>query len=330
MSRILVTGGAGYIGSHTVRHLLDAGHDVVVLDDFSSGHRRAVPESVVLAELSLADREGLRRTIREHRPEAVIHFAARIEAGLSMTDPSAFYQTNIVNGLNLVDAVMEHGAVPFVFSSSAATYGEPPDNPISEDAVKQPTNVYGETKLAFERALSAYDRAYALRSISLRYFNACGARPDGSIGPDHRTKTLLITRAMLNVLGQADEIQVFGTDYPTPDGTCIRDYIHVEDLAVAHLLALDALFAGSATMVYNVGVGRGFSVTEVLDSVERVTGRTLNRVLAPRRAGDPSALVADATRIGTDLGWKAAYPELDAIVETAWRWHSIHPEGFGD
>ena len=330
MSRILVTGGAGYIGSHTVRHLLEAGHGVVVLDDFSAGHRRAVPPGVDLVELSLADRAGLAGAFVQHRPDAVIHFAARIEAGLSMTDPAAFYQNNIVNGLNLLDVIVAHGVVPFVFSSSAATYGEPALNPITEETAQEPTNVYGETKLAFERVLAAYDRAYGLRSISLRYFNACGARPDGSIGPDHRSKTLLITRAMLNVLGQVDEIQVFGTDYPTPDGTCIRDYIHVEDLAVAHVLALDALFAGRATTAYNVGVGRGFSVTEVLDAVERVTGRPLHRVVAPRRAGDPSALVADASRISADLGWKAAYPELDAIVETAWRWHSTHPEGFGD
>jgi UDP-glucose 4-epimerase len=330
MSRILVTGGAGYIGSHTVRHLLDAGHEVVVLDDFSAGHRSAVPGGIPLVELSLADRDGLGRAFKDHRPDAVIHFAARIEAGLSMTDPGAFYQNNIVNALNLADAAVEDGSVPFVFSSSAAVYGQPPDNPINEDTIKQPTNVYGETKLAFERVLAAYDRAYGLRSISLRYFNACGARPDGSIGPDHRTKTLLITRAMLNALGQSDQIQVFGTDYPTPDGTAIRDYIHVEDLAAAHVLALEALFAGTATTAYNVGVGRGFSVSEVLDSVERVTGRALNRVLAPRRSGDPTALVADATRIGADLGWKAAYPELDAIVETAWRWHSSHPAGFGD
>jgi UDP-glucose 4-epimerase len=330
MPRILVTGGAGYIGSHTSRHLIEAGHEVVVIDDLSAGHRRAVPPTATLVEQSLADGDGLHRVFDEHRPDAIIHFAARIEAGLSMTDPRAFYQNNIVNALNLADAAVAHGNTPLVFSSSAAVYGEPPVNPINEDTPKQPTNVYGETKLAYERVLASYDRAYGLRSISLRYFNACGASPDGANGPDHRTKTLLITRAMLNVLGQADVIQVFGTDYPTPDGTAIRDYIHVEDLAAAHVLALDALFGGAATTAYNVGVGRGFSVREVLDAVERVTGRPLNRVLAPRRAGDPSALVADAGRIADELGWKAVYPDLDQIVETAWRWHSTHPDGFGD
>jgi UDP-glucose 4-epimerase len=330
MPRILVTGGAGYIGSHTVRHLLNAEFEVVVLDDLSAGHLSAIPSEVPLVKVSLSDRDDLRRVFGYHRPDAVIHFAGSIEAGESMTDPRRFYANNVVNSLNLVEAVIDQGPIPFVFSSSAAVYGEPDANPISEDMPKEPTNVYGETKLAFERVLMAYDRAYDLRSISLRYFNACGAHPDGSIGPDHLIKTHLITLAMLNALGQRNQIEVFGTDYPTPDGTCIRDYIHVEDLASAHVLALEALMAGAETTAYNVGVGRGFSVREVLDSVERVTGRSLNRAIAPRREGDPSALVADSTRIGIQLRWEPAYIELDDIVATAWHWHSNHPDGFGD
>jgi UDP-glucose 4-epimerase len=330
MPRILVTGGAGYIGSHTVRHLLKADFDVVVLDDLSAGHLSAIPSEVPLVKVSLADRDDLQRVFGYHRPDAVIHFAGSIEAGESMTDPKRFYANNVVNSLHLVDAVIDLGPIPFVFSSSAAVYGEPGANPINEDMPKVPTNVYGETKLACERVLTAYDRAYGLRSISLRYFNACGAHPDGSIGPDHLSKTHLITLAMLNALGRRDRVDVYGTDYPTADGTCIRDYIHVEDLASAHVLALKALMDGAATTAYNVGVGRGFSVREVLDAVERVTGRPLNRVLAPRRAGDPSALVADATRLGIELGWQPAYLELDDIVATAWRWHSSHPDGFVD
>jgi UDP-glucose 4-epimerase len=330
MSRILVTGGAGYIGSHTVRHLLSAGFDVTVLDNLSTGHRGAVPAEVPLLELDLGDGEGLRAALRRERPDAIIHFAGSIEAGESMIDPRRFYGNNVVTAINLVDATIETGAIPLVFSSSAAVYGEPLRSPIAETDRAEPANVYGETKLAFERVLAAYDRAYGLRSISLRYFNACGASPDGSIGADHRNKTHLITLAMLAALGQRDGIAVFGTDYPTPDGTCIRDYIHVEDLASAHVLALGGLFGGAATTAYNVGVGTGFSVAQVLDSADRVTGRPIVRHLSPRREGDPSSLVADSSKIQAELGWAATYKDLDAILATAWQWHRTHPQGFGD
>jgi UDP-glucose 4-epimerase len=330
MPRILVTGGAGYIGSHTVRHLLEAGFDVTVLDNLSAGHRAAVPVEVPLLELELGDALGLRAALRDQRPGAIIHFAGSIEAGESMTDPRRFYANNLVTSINLLDAIVDTGVVPVVFSSSAAVYGEPARSPVAETDPTEPTNVYGETKLAFERVLRAYDRAYGLRSVSLRYFNACGARPDASIGADHRNKTHLVTLAMLAALGQRDGIAVFGTDYPTPDGTCIRDYIHVDDLAAAHVLALQALFAGAPTTAYNVGVGHGFSVKEVLDSADRVTGRSIVRHLSPRRDGDPSALVADSTKIQAELGWAPTYKELDPIVATAWRWHLAHPQGFGD
>jgi UDP-glucose 4-epimerase len=330
MPCILVTGGAGYIGSHTVRHLLDAGFYVVVVDNLSTGHRAAVPAEVPLVELALGDAEGLRGVLRDHSPDAVIHFAGSIEAGESMTDPRRFYANNVVTSVNLVDAVVDTGVIPVVFSSSAAVYGEPGRSPVAETDRTEPTNVYGETKLAFERVLTAYDRAYGLRSISLRYFNACGARPDGSIGADHRNKTHLVTLAMLAALGQRDGIAVFGTDYPTPDGTCIRDYIHVDDLASAHVLALEALFAGAATTAYNVGVGSGFSVKEVLDSADRVTGVPVVRRLSPRREGDPSMLVADSSKIQRELGWIATYKDLDNIMTTAWLWHRTQPNGFGD
>ena len=273
MALILVTGAAGYIGSHTVLHLLDAGFDVVAFDDLSAGHREALPPEVPLVEASLADADAVRRTFAERRPDAVVHFAGSIEAGESMTDPRRFYANNVANALHLADAVVDAGPVPVVFSSSAAVYGEPEKVPIEEDDPKAPTNVYGETKLAFERVLAAYDRAYGLRSVSLRYFNACGAHPSGDLGADHKNKTHLVTLAMLAALGQRPSVKVFGTDYPTPDGTCVRDYVHVEDLASAHVVAVEALAAGAATTAYNVGVGRGFSVKEVLDAVDRVVGR---------------------------------------------------------
>ncbi len=334
MARILVTGGAGYIGSHTLRHLLAAGHEPVVLDDLSAGHRAALPAGVPLVEAHIADRPAVAKAFADHRPEAVVHFAGSIEAGESMTDPRRFYANNLVAGLALLDVLVDAagagGPVPVVFSSTAAVYGDPTQVPIGEDAPKAPTNVYGETKLAFEQVLAAYERAYGLRHVCLRYFNACGAAADGTIGPDHRMKTHLLTIAMLAALGQRDAVLVMGTDYATPDGTGVRDYIHVDDLASAHVLALGSLFAGGPSNAYNVGVGRGFSVREMLDAVDRVVGHAVARRFAPRRAGDPAQLVADSTRIQADLGWSPHYTDLDAIVATAWRWHSTHPSGYQD
>jgi len=334
MARILVTGGAGYIGSHTLRHLIAAGHEPVVLDDLSAGHRAALPAGVPLVEAHIADRPAVAKAFADHRPEAVVHFAGSIEAGESMTDPRRFYANNLVAGLALLDVLFDAagagGPVPVVFSSTAAVYGDPTQVPIGEDAPKAPTNVYGETKLAFEQVLAAYERAYGLRHVCLRYFNACGAAADGTIGPDHRMKTHLLTIAMLAALGQRDAVLVMGTDYATPDGTGVRDYIHVDDLASAHVLALGSLFAGGASNAYNVGVGRGFSVREMLDAVDRVVGHAVARRFAPRRDGDPAQLVADSTRIQADLGWSPRYTDLDAIVATAWRWHSTHPSGYQD
>jgi len=324
MARILVTGGAGYIGSHTVRALLAAGHEVAVVDDLSAGRRQFVPPGVALEVIDLAD-GPVAAAVTRHRPEAVIHFAGAIEAGLSMTDPRRFYRANVTGSLALLGALLDADPGPgmVVFSSSAAVYGTPGHSPIREDDPRLPDSVYGRTKLDVEHVLAAYRGAYGLRSSSLRYFNAAGAARDGGLGEAHRPETHLIPLAIAAALG-GTEVSVFGTDYPTPDGTCIRDYVHVEDLARAHVLALDALLGGAEGAPYNVGVGTGFSVREVLDAVERVGGRALRRRTAGRRAGDPAQLVADPARITAELGWRPEIPDLDTIVRTAWTWHTSH------
>ncbi len=326
--RILVAGGAGYIGSHTVRALQRSGFTPIVLDDFSSGSRAAVPLEVPIVQASLADPAAIRAALQTWQPEAVVHFAAYIEAGESVKDPARFYGNNVVNTWNLLEAMRATGVGCLVFSSSAGVYGQPERVPIPETARLCPVNPYGETKRIVEAMLRDYDRAYGLRSIALRYFNACGADPAGDIGEAHPNKTHLIELALLATLGQRSEVAVFGTDYPTDDGTAVRDYIHVVDLARAHVLALDALANGHATTAYNVGLGRGFSVKQVLDAVQRVTGLPLPSRLAPRREGDPAELVADPTRIREELGWLPSYTDLDAILATAWRWHRTHPHDF--
>jgi UDP-glucose 4-epimerase len=330
MAVILVTGGAGYIGSHTVRRLIDAGHEVVVVDDLSAGHRAAVAEGARFVELSLSESERLRETIAAAGPDAVLHFAGSIEPAESMRDPRRHYANNLVNSLTLVDALVDLGAPPIVFSSTCAIFGNPERVPVAEDDPTVPTSVYGESKLAIERVLAAYDRAYGLRSTSLRYFNACGAHPDGSMGDDHRNKIHLITVALLAALGQRTGVSVFGTDYPTPDGTCIRDYIHVDDLASAHVLAVERLLAGGSTTRFNLGLGEGFSVQQVLNTVDRVTGVEVARTLATRRAGDPAALYADPSRARAELQWAPRYTHLEDMIETAWRWHRSHPDGYAD
>lgn len=333
MSKLLVTGGAGYIGSHTVRALRQAEHDVVVLDNFTSGHLAALPNGVAVVQADLLDAEAVRRALRDHQPDAVIHFAALIEVGQSMADPRRFYRNNLLGSLNLADALLDtrtanNTPVPVVFSSTAAVYGESDVIPIPEDAPKRPSSVYGETKLTFEHVLAAYDRAYGLPHMNLRYFNVSGALESGEIGEAHPNKTHLIELALLTALGQRSSMKIFGTDYPTPDGTCVRDYIHVVDLAQAHVLAVQALLDGAPSTAYNVGLGRGFSVKEVLDAADRVVGQPIPRELAPRRAGDPAFLVADSSRIQAELGWSPQYTDLERIIETAWRWHKSHPHGF--
>jgi UDP-glucose 4-epimerase len=325
---ILVTGGAGYVGSHTVRALTAAGYRAVAYDDLSAGNRPALPADVELIEGTLQDEAKLRAVLATHQPAAIIHFAGKIEVGESMSHPRRFYDVNVVGALNLLNAALDFGKPPIVFSSSAGVYGQQEVIPIPEDAIKRPSSVYGATKLYFEEMLQAYAAAYGLSSISLRYFNVCGALESGEIGEAHPNKTHLIELALLAALGKRDGIKVFGSDYPTPDGTCIRDYIHVVDLADAHVLAVNKVLAAPICTAYNVGLGHGFSVKEVLDACDRISGITIKRENAPRRAGDPPALVADNRRILAELGWRPQYDHLDRIVESAWRWHSTHPDDF--
>jgi UDP-glucose-4-epimerase GalE len=325
--RILVTGGAGYIGSHTVRRLLAGGHDVTIFDSLVYGHRRGVPaERLVVGDLRDADH--LDHVLVVNRIEAVVHFAAFAYVGESVKDPAKYYANNLVYSLNLLDRCRRHGVGRFVFSSTCATYGEPTAVPITEGAKQAPINPYGNTKLAFERALADYAAAYPFGYCALRYFNAAGASPAGDIGEDHDPETHLIPLVFQAATGKRPHVEIFGTDYPTPDGTCVRDYIHVDDLAEAHTLALDAIGPGSR-LAYNVGIGRGYSVREVIRTAEEVSGRKVPMKEGPRRPGDPPALVANADKIRKELGWSPRYTELRPIMETAWNWHKNHPNGYG-
>ncbi len=327
MSHVLVTGGAGYIGSHAVRALRDAGHDVVVLDDLSAGHVEAVPTGVPLVRARTQDRGAVLRALREHRIDAVMHFAAWLDVGGSVHDPVGYYQNNVTGSLVLLEAMVSAGVKRFVFSSTCAVYGQPASVPVVESLPTGPLSAYGETKLAVERALPHLERAYGLRWIALRYFNASGAHPDGSIGEDHDPEIHLIPRAIAAASG-GPPLTVFGDDYPTPDGTCIRDYIHVCDLAEAHSRAVTALEDGAPCSAYNAGTGRGHSVREVIETVGRVCGRPVQYTLGLRREGDPAALFAASDRLQRELGWRPRYPELETIVRDAWRWHESHPHGY--
>ncbi len=326
MSTVLVTGGAGYIGSHAVKALRAAGHAVVVYDDLSAGHRAAV-RGVPLVEGDVRETARLEAALRRHRVSAVMHFAGLLSVEESVRDPARYYDHNVGGGLSVLDAMRAAGVGRLVLSSSCAVYGNPVATPIDEDHPTEPINAYGSSKLAVERALRDYGRAYGLQSIALRYFNAAGADPDGDLGEDHDPEIHLIPRALDAARGGAP-LRVFGDDYPTPDGTCRRDYVHVSDIAGAHVRALDAPAPGRVR-VYNLGTGTPHSVREVIRSVERVTGRRVPVEAAPRRAGDPPVLFAAAGRIERDLDWRPAHTALDDIVATAWRWHERHPEGFG-
>lgn len=329
--KLLVVGGAGYIGSHTVRQLRAAGHEVVVFDNLSSGHAAALPTDVPLLRGDLLDPDSIRTALESQRPDAVVHFAALIEVGESMRAPGRYYRNNVTGSLNLLQAIVDTRKVPLVFSSTAAVYGTTDAVPIPEDAPLRPESVYGETKLMTERMIHAFHAAHGLPYTVLRYFNVCGAAPGGHIGEAHPSKTHLIELACLTALGRREKMMVFGNDYPTSDGTCLRDYVHVQDLADAHVLAVKALLAGQTmAATYNVGLGRGFSVQEVLDAVDEVVGTPLPRELAPRRAGDPPRLVADASRIVSDLGFAPQFTDLRQMVQTAWDWHRTHPDGFQD
>jgi UDP-glucose-4-epimerase GalE len=324
--RILVTGGAGYVGSFTVRHLLAQGHTVTVFDNLSTGHRQAVPaECLVVGDLRDADQ--IDQLLIVQRIEAVVHFAASCQVAESVRDPASYYVNNVLYGLQLLERCRRNGVKIFVFSSSCAVYGVPQQVPILEEAPLAPIQAYGRTKLALELALRDYAAAYGLAPVALRYFNAAGAAADGSLGEDHQPETHLIPRVLRVALQQEAAVEIFGTDYPTADGTCVRDYVHVEDLATAHALALTHAQPGQF-LAYNVGLGRGYSVREVIATAEEVTGRSIPVRSAPRRPGDPPVLIADNRRICQSWGWQPRYTDLRQIVATAWEWHRRHPFGF--
>ena len=327
--RILVTGGAGYIGSVVSEELLQAGHEVVVFDNLSRGHRQAVPKKAELVVGDLADRACLDELFRSRAIDSVMHFAALIEAGESMKAPEQFFRNNTANALTLLEAMLAARVKSFVFSSTAALFGNPARTPIEEDDTLQPTNAYGESKLLVERMLGWFHQIHGFRYASLRYFNAAGAsRPDQ--GEAHQPETHLIPRILDVALGRAPHLNIFGCDYPTPDGTCIRDYIHVSDLARAHLLALEVLaLENSGPLLYNLGNGQGFSVREVVEVARRVTGHPLPVIESARRAGDPAVLIASSEKIRRDLGWQPRFPDLKTIVESAWQWQRTHPDGYG-
>jgi UDP-arabinose 4-epimerase len=326
MPSVLVTGGAGYIGSHTCKALLAAGYRPVSLDNLSLGHRWAVQWGP-LVEADLLDADAVRNALREHHIEAIIHFAASAYVGDSMRDPAAYYRNNMLTTLALLDAMRSAGVKDIIFSSSCSVYGNPSHVPIDETHGTGPLSPYGQTKLDGENALRWYGQAYEMRWMALRYFNAAGADAEGHTGEDHEPETRLVPRAIMAAMGSAPELNIFGTDYPTPDGTAIRDYIHVSDLARAHVSGLDALKSGTASQVLNLGTGRGYSVREVLNAVSTVLRREVPHSIAPRRAGDPAEVVADARRAAAVLGWSAQESSLEAIVTTAARWHAKHKSG---
>ncbi len=322
--RVLVTGGAGYIGSACVDELVRVGHEVVVFDNLSEGHRAAVHPGAHLIVGDLGDSSILRSAFTEARPEAVIHFAAKALVGESMANPGKYYGNNVLGGLNLLEAMVAAGCGRIIFSSTCAVYGIPDTLPITEELPFRPTNVYGETKLAFEKMLHWYRQIHGISFVAFRFFNAAGA--SGAWGEHHRLETHLIPNVLKVPLGKAVQCEVFGTDYPTPDGTCVRDYIHISDLARAHVLALKPDVAGC----YNLGTGRGFSVREVIAACEKVTGMKITVTLNSRRIGDPPSLVADPSKAWRDLGWQAQFTRIEDIVQTAWDWHRQHPIGYPD
>lgn len=323
---LLVTGGAGYIGSHAVRHLARQGHEVWVYDDLSTGHAEAVPAGRLL-EGDIGDAARLTAVSRELRIEAVLHFAALSVVGDSESDPALYYRRNVVGSLALLDALRAAGVRRIVFSSTTSVHGAVDHMPVAEDAPLRPASAYGFTKLVVERILADYAQAYGLGSISLRYFNAAGASLEGDLGEDHMPETHLIPRALEVALGRRDRLLIYGNDYPTRDGTCIRDYVHIDDLARAHATALDFTLPGAAQVV-NLGSGRGHSVLEVVEACRRVTGQSIPIEFAPRRPGDPPEIVADIRRAAELFAWRPELSSLETIVETSWRWHRDHPHGF--
>jgi UDP-glucose-4-epimerase GalE len=323
-----VTGGAGYIGSHAAKALDRAGYRVVVYDNLDAGHRAAVRYGELI-EGDICDVAHLREVLKRHEIGAVMHFAAFLDVGESVREPARYYHNNVVGALRLLEAMTAESVKHLVFSSTCATYGDPIETPMSESHPQRPINSYGETKLAVERALPHYARAYDLRFAALRYFNAAGADPDGEIGEDHDPEIHIIPRAIEAATG-GPRLQLFGNDYPTPDGTCLRDYVHVTDLASAHLRALEAIVETGISGAYNLGTGHPHSVREVIDAVEKVTGRAVPWTIAPRRPGDPAVLYAAPAKARAELHWTPQFDTLEAIVETAWNWHRTHPKGYED
>ena len=317
--RVLVVGGAGYIGSHMVKMLLGAGHEVITLDNLSSGHRDAVLGGSFV-EGDLADTQGLHQVFEQYQPEAVMHFASYIQVGESVRKPDIYYRNNVTNTLNLLDVMLQFNVKKFIFSSTAAVFGEPDYVPIDEAHPNRPLNPYGRSKWMIEQVLADYDKAFDLRSVCLRYFNAAGADPEGQLGERHDPETHLIPLILQAASGRRENIQVFGRDYDTPDGTCIRDYIHIVDLCSAHLAALEYLSKGGSSDRFNLGNGSGFSVQEVIDAVQKVSGKQVTVINGPRREGDPARLVADAKRARSILAWQPTYTALDTIVSHAWQW----------
>jgi UDP-glucose 4-epimerase len=323
---LLVTGGAGYVGSHCVHALLERGHQVVVYDNLYQGHRASVPKAAKLIVGDLADKAALRAAFAGHGFSGILHFASNALVGESMTKPGLYLGDNVQNAVNVLDAAAEHGVKRFVLSSTCALFGEPERVPIDEDVRIAPGSAYGESKYLIERILPWYEKIHGLRFACLRYFNAAGAHPTAGIGEDHDPETHLIPIALDCALGKRPHMQIFGEDYPTPDGTCIRDYIHVCDLADAHLRVLGAI--AERSRYYNVGIGKGYSVKEVLDAVKKVTGVDFPVKVGPRRPGDPPQLVANSARIQSELGWKPRFPGIEEIVSTAWAWRKANPDGY--
>lgn len=325
---VLVCGGAGYIGSHNVRALLSRGESVVVVDNLQTGHLKSVPQGVTLAEVDIRNAEALDAVFKAHDIDAVLHFAANSLVGESMTAPLKYFDNNVHGMQVLLETMVRHRVQHIVFSSTAAVYGEPDSVPITEEAVARPTNPYGESKLIMEKMMRWVGQAHGISWVSLRYFNVAGALEGGEIGEDHSPETHLVPIMLQVPLGKRDALTIYGDDYPTPDGTCIRDYIHVMDLADAHLRALDHLRSGGPGGIFNLGNGLGFSVKEMLEAARRVTGSPIPVTMGPRRAGDPARLVAASDKAQQVLGWQPAFTDIEGIIDAAWQWHKQHPEGY--